>query len=133
MYKSFVLILLAVVFIIGGSIIAHQGTFFQAQAQEQENKYTYPTGERATLGGGRIYLMYDLETGALCYVTSLGGISCTHRGNLAMSDRIGKITKKAREEYVARHKTAPNMIVIDIEPPEPKPLGNTEPKKDKDL
>ena len=88
---------------------------FVSGAIAAEQKYSLPDGERATLGGGRIYLMYDLETGALCYITSLGGIDCTHHGNLAISDRFSDITKKARSEYKKRNLTAPHMVIIDVD------------------
>ena len=89
---------------------------FVSGAIAEDKKYSLPDGARATLGGGRIYLMYDLETGALCYITSLGGISCTHRGNLGFPERFSKIKDKARDAYNKRNQTAPHMILIDVNP-----------------
>jgi len=127
MRKSICIILLAGMFMVAISILAQRGT----EAQAEEKKYTSPTGERATLGSGRIYLMYDLETSALCYVTSMGGISCTHRGNLGFPDRFHEITKKAREEYKERNHTAPHMILLNVEP-KPKEIRDTNLKQKDD-
>ena len=115
MRKIFCLILLA-------GLLAFGSTAFAAE------KYKLPDGSRATLGGGRIYLMYDLETRALCYITSLGGISCSHRGKFAIPNRLNEMMNKAIDEYKERNKTAPHMILIDI-----KPEGGIESEKDRDL
>lgn len=72
------------------------------------------SGHRAVLGSGKIYLMYDLETGALCYVTSMGGIDCTHANNYAITNRVRKIIKDETTNYQRRESNPPHMILIDF-------------------
>jgi len=91
------------------------------------------TKPRATLGSGNIYLLYDLETRALCYVTSMGGISCIYNGNLAISNEMAKIIGEESEKYKNRKGAPPHMILLNQEPTPPKTEQKGESKKEDDL
>ena len=55
-----------------------------------------------------IYMIVDLRTGAVCYVSSAGGISCIHYTNLAHMDEI----HKEFDYYKKRKKGPPHIVVI---------------------
>jgi len=102
MKKLFLLVCILGMFVMVGSSIAE-------------------TKPRAILDEGRIYLLFDLETNALCYITSMGGIYCTHQGNLSMSDRISEIIMKEIKKYHERKGSPPHMIPLNQDPiPTPK-------------
>jgi hypothetical protein len=84
---------------------------------------------RAILGNGEIFLVYDLETGALCYITSMGGIHCTHQGNLAISGTMGKTIRKEVKKYQERKNTFPHMVPLNQDH-EPTPKKKDPKKKD---
>ena len=74
------------------------------------------TKPRAILGDGEIFLLYDLETAALCYITSMGGIHCTHQGNLSISGRMGKAIREEVEKYRKRKNAFPHMVPLNQDP-----------------
>ena len=58
--------------------------------------------------------MYDLETGAFCYITSMGGISCEHYSKFAITPRLQDLIHVESKKYKERKYDPPHMIIIDF-------------------
>jgi hypothetical protein len=62
----------------------------------------------------------------------MGGIHCTHQGNLAITSRMSKTMRKEIKKYQERNNTFPHMVPLNQDPTLPEVKQKKDPKKNDD-